>query len=197
MYITWGEGMNTYDFDETIFNPDSSNAFYIYCLKHYTGAVLKTAPRSLLKALAYAMKKINAKELKEQLFSFLPAIPDVDAAVADFWRLNKKGIASWYLKQKRSDDIIISASPEFLLRPICDELGVRLIGTDMDKYSGRIKGLNCHDSEKVRRFFEQYPGAHTENFYSDSLSDTPMAEIADRAYIVDMDDIKPWPFEEK
>jgi hypothetical protein len=187
--------MNTYDFDQTIFNPDSSYCFYMYCMKRYTLPVLKTIPGTLGKLADYKRHKTSAKPLKEQLFSFLPAIPDIDKTVSDFWQENKGRIVPWYLRQKKSDDIIISASPEFLLKPICDELGVRLIATRMDKYTGKIIGENCHDEEKVRRFNAEYPGAHTEKFYSDSLSDTPMAKVADRAFIVDKDNITPWPDE--
>ena len=73
------------------------------------------------------------------------------------------------------------------------ELGVGLIATPMDKHTGKILGENCHDTEKVRRFQEQYPGEHTECFYSDSLSDTPMAELADRAFLVTKGKLSPWP----
>ena len=112
--------MNTYDFDKTIFYPDSSYCFYLYCLRHYPGAMVKTLPRSVVSGLRYAAGKGNAKALKEQLFSFLPNLPDVDGAVKDFWDENRQRLAKWYLRQKRGDDVIISASPEFLLRPICD-----------------------------------------------------------------------------
>ncbi len=189
--------MNTYDFDKTIFYPDSSCTFYIYCLKNFPGKVLPTAPRSIAKAAAYKSGRISAKQLKEQLFSFLPKIPDIDAVVARFWEENRWRIAPWYLAQKTGDDLIISASPEFLLEPICRELGVRLIGTRMDKHSGRISGENCHDAEKVRRFRESFPEAATENFYSDSLTDSPMAEIAGRAFIVKKNLVRPWPFADK
>lgn len=185
--------MNTYDFDKTIFYPDSSALFYKYCLKKYPLAVLRTLPRTSLKALKYAMKSIKTKELKEQLFSYLEYLPDVDAAVESFWKENTHRIGEWYLKQKKSDDIIISASPYFLLKPVCDMLGVRLIATPMDKITGKILGENCHDGEKVRRFYDEYPGAHTEEFYSDSLTDSPMAEIADKAYMVDKHKLSPWP----
>lgn len=188
--------MNTYDFDKTIFYPDSSVTFYLYCLRKFPGAVLPTAPKSLIKAAAYKFGRLSAKKLKEQLFSFLPKIPDIDATVARFWEENRRRIAPWYLAQKAVDDLIISASPEFLLGPICRELGVRLIGTRMDKRTGHIDGENCHDKEKVRRFREAYPGAQTGKFYSDSLTDQPMAEIAHRAYIVNKNDVQPWPFKE-
>lgn len=185
--------MNTYDFDQTIYEPDSSYSFYLFCLKKYPGAVLRTVPKTLAFSAGYALKRIKTKKLKEQLFSFLRYLPDVDAAVCEFWDEHRSGIGKWYLDQKKDDDIIISASPEFLLQPIAEELGVRLIATPMDKRNGMINGENCHDFEKVRRFNLEYPGAHTEKFYSDSLSDTPMAEIADEAYLVCKGKFSSWP----
>lgn len=185
--------MNTYDFDKTIFYPDSSAAFYCFCFRRFPRAVWKSVPRSLVMTIGYAFKKLDAKALKQQLFSFLPDIADIDSAVLDFWSKNRRRIGEWYLRQKRDDDVIISASPEFLLKPVCDELGVALIGTRMDKNTGRIIGLNCHDSEKVSRFLTAFPDGHTEAFYSDSLSDTPMAELADSAFMVKKNRVMPWP----
>ena len=185
--------MNTYDFDETIFNPDSSFAFIMYCLRKYPGKVLRVLPGAGLMALKYKLKLAETKKLKEQLFSFLPYLDDVDRVVDEFWACHQQGVGEWYLKQKKDDDIIISASPEFLLKPMADKLGVRLIATPMDKHSGKIIGKNCHDVEKVRRFYEAYPDAHTEEFYSDSLSDTPMAEIAEKAFLEKKGKLSPWP----
>ena len=185
--------MNTYDFDKTIFYPDSSACFFRYCLLHHPGAVLPTLPGTIRSFLGYRQGSKSAKELKQQLFSFLPAIKDVDATVHKFWNKNEKRLGKWYLAQKRSDDLVLSASPRFLLQPICDKLGISLIATEMDKHTGRISGLNCHDHEKVRRFYEQYPNGHTEAFYSDSLNDTPMAEIADTAFQVKKHKLFLWP----
>lgn len=185
--------MNTYDFDKTIFYPDSSFCFYRYCLRRFPALLFPTLRESLLAARLYGRGELSAKALKEQLFSFLPGIPDINSVVADFWRLNEKRIGAWYLCQKRSDDLILSASPRFLLEPICVKLGVELIATEMDEHSGKINGENCHDHEKVRRFYQRDPNGHTENFYSDSMSDTPMAEIADHAFLVKKHQIFPWP----
>ena len=186
--------MNTYDFDQTIFFPDSSYCFVMYCLRRYPLRLLGSLPGVAWTGLKHAIKRAETKELKEQVFSFLPRLEDVDAVVAAFWEENRNRVSQWYLRQKRADDIIISASPEFLLRPMAEELGVKLIATVMDKRTGKISGANCHDHEKVRRFRAEYPGAHTENFYSDSLTDAPMAEIADRAWLVVSDgDVRPWP----
>ena len=75
--------------------------------------------QSLVYALRYAAGRIRAKELKQQLFSFLKYLGDVDAAVSAFWDEKFGLVGQWYLAQKRDDDIIISASPEFLLLPVC------------------------------------------------------------------------------
>lgn len=185
--------MNAYDFDQTIFYPDSSYCFVKYCLKKYPKAVLPAVPGSIKELIVYLRRHHGAKNLKQKMFSFLPRLGDVDAVIRDFWDEYRGNLEPWYLAQKRPDDVIISASPEFLLRPICEELGVTLIGTRMDKETGLIDGENCHDAEKVRRFMAQLPDAHINSFYSDSLADTPMAKLADKAFLVKRGELSPWP----
>lgn len=187
--------MNTYDFDKTIYINDSSVDFYKWLLKKRPAAMLPTLPRSLGMALLYALKKTDTQTLKEQLFSFLKNIDDIESLTERFWDEKLEGIGRWYLERQKEDDLVISASPEFLLRPVAGRLGFALIATPMDEKTGKIVGINCHDHEKVRRFYEEYPGAHTEEFYSDSLTDSPMARIADRAFLVDHGSLSPWPAE--
>ena len=185
--------MNVYDFDQTIFYPDSSACFVLYCLRHFPRAVLRAVPSSLITGIRCLRKEAETKDLKEKLFSFLPYIPDVEATVSAFWEEYRDHLEGWYLRQKQTDDLIVSASPEFLLRPVCDELGVRLIATPMNPYTGKIHGQNCHDKEKVRRFVREYPGEQMDDFYSDSFSDLPMAQLARRAYWVNKRQPQPWP----
>ena len=89
--------------------------------------------------------------------------------------------------------LIISASPEFLLQPAAQRLGVRLIATPMNPYTGKILGKNCHDTEKTRRYRELYEMETVHSFYSDSLSDSPMAGMAEEAWIVKDHQCYPWP----
>ena len=185
--------MNVYDFDQTVFMPDSSYCFVLYCLRHYPRAVLHALPGTALSGIRKLQEKADTKELKEKIFSFLPRLDDVERIVAEFWDAHRENIQDWYLRQKRDDDLIISASPEFLLRPICEELGVSLIATPMEPYTGKIRGLNCHDEEKLRRFKLAYPDAQVESFYSDSLADAPMAALAQRAFLVKDGKAQPWP----
>ena len=102
-------------------------------------------------------------------------------------------IKSFYLKQKNYDDVIISASPTFLLEPICRRLNITyLIASKVDKHTGKYTGINCYGSEKVRRFKEIFPNQSIDNFYSDSLSDAPIAKLAKHAFLVSKKHIKNW-----
>ncbi|MBO6041352.1 MAG: haloacid dehalogenase-like hydrolase [Oscillospiraceae bacterium] len=187
--------MNCYDFDQTLFFPDSSYLFVMYCLRHYPRAVLRALPGACFAGALKLLSMCETRVLKEKLFSFLPYLDDIDRIVEEFWAENyDNGISQFYLLEKRDDDVIISASPEFLLRPAAERLGVRLIATRMDRHTGRIIGNNCHDYEKVTRFYREYPDERVDAFYSDSITDFPMARLAERAYLVEgRGTLRAWP----
>ena len=104
---------------------------------------------------------------------------------ATLWKKNKKYIASWYLQQQKQDDIIISASPEFLLAPLCSTLGVtHLIASRVDMHTGKFIDKNCYGEEKVHRLRAYLHDVRISHFYSDSRSDYPLAQIADQSFLV-------------
>ena len=186
--------MNVYDFDNTVFTPDSSACFLLFCLRHHPRAVLNAVPLTAEAVVLYLKHgKKDAKQLKQALFSFLNRLDNVEAIVDEFWECHTDHLEAWYLEQKQPDDLIISASPEFLLRPMTDRLGVRLIATRMSPYTGQIKGRNCRGEEKVRRFLEVYTADSVDRFYSDSLMDSPMAALAKEAFLVKDGICLPWP----
>ena len=184
--------MNVYDFDKTVFYPDSSRTFFLYCLRRYPGALLRVCPGMLAAAVRYAFGGTSTKRLKEKLFAFLRYVPDPDETVRRFWDEHFSGIGEWYLRQRREDDLIITASPEFLVGEAGRRLGAAVIGTRMDIRSGRIEGENCRDAEKLRRFREVFPAAEIGEFYSDSRSDAPLAEIAQSAFLVKKEKLSRW-----
>ena len=73
-------------------------------------------------------------------------------------------------------------------------LSIWMMASVVDKKTGIYTGENCHGKEKVRRFYERYPQGKIEEFYSDSYSDTPLAKLAKRAYIVKDEEISDWVF---
>lgn len=184
--------MNVYDFDKTIYNGDSTRDFYLYSLiKH--PEMLKYVPNALSGAFShYISKSCTKTQFKQKMYTFLTCV-DVQKDVPAFWSKNRHKIKTWYLRQKRKDDVIISASPRFLLEPVCAELGVRfLIASEVDPITGEYSGVNCHGTEKVRRFYEMFPQGRIDAFYSDSQSDRPLRDIASSAFLVTGDRLTDW-----
>lgn len=183
--------MNVYDFDKTIYDGDSTIDFWKFCLKRYPLAIVALFP-TICGIGLYMIGKTSKVKLKQRFYTFLKYIPDIDCQLSAFWEKNEIKIQNWYVKQKRDDDLIISASPYFLLKPICDDLGVRLIASKVEKNTGICAGENCYGQEKVRRLQSEVPDANINAFYSDSLSDKPLADLAKRAYLVHGTKITEW-----
>ena len=140
-----------------------------------------------------AVSKVGAANMKAFLKGLGADAGKVDAAVDAFWKANLSRIKAWYPPRHRDDDVVISASPEFLIRPACQKLGVSVvIGSPVDKRTGLFLGPNCHGQEKVSRFRARFPGGRIGEFYSDSRSDKPLAELAERAYLVKGEKLTEW-----
>lgn len=173
-----------YDFDGTIYDGDSSVDFFKFCLKK-DKKNYKILPKLAIKFLAYKSKNITDTELKEYIFSFLENFKNIDIVVKEFWETHESKIKNFYLEKKHNQDIIISASPEFLLKPICQKLKVKdLIASDVDKTTGKFKKPNNRGEEKVKEFYKKYPKAEILEMYSDSLHDKPLLDLAKKSYFV-------------
>jgi phosphoserine phosphatase len=185
--------LNVYDFDHTIAYFDSGFAFFGFCFRRHPLRLLRWLPRQVVELLRFAAKRKRGSP-KGNFYLFERSLPDWQAEVAAFWaRYADEKLKGWYLAQKQGDDIIISCTAEFLLRPICDDLGVRLIATTLDD-SFSLVGCSCYGEEKVRRLRDEYGDVQVAEFYSDSHADTPLASIAQQAFFVQGDDITPWKF---
>ena len=185
--------MNVYDFDKTIYKDDSTVDFYFFLLKRHL-SVASFLPSLAAAALLWGIGKIDKTQFKERFYRFLTKIEDIDSELETFWDTHENKIKDFYKAIKKDDDVVISASPEFLLKPICKRLGIKyLYASKVDKKSGKYDGLNCWGAEKVNRFYSAFgPEAEIDEFYSDSLSDTPLADIAEKSYIVTGDKLTDW-----
>ena len=181
--------MNVYDFDKTIYPLDSTAQFYLWCLRRWPGAWL-TLPCTGWAFFCLGLKLKPKTACKQIFYRFLRHVP-ADAPER-FWQEHIGDVCPWYLAQRRPDDLVISASPEFLLAPAAARLGFALIASPVEQATGRYQGENCHGQEKVRRFREKYGDAPVEGFWSDSRSDAPMAALAAQAWLVTRDGMVPW-----
>ena len=67
-----------------------------------------------------------------------------------------------------------------------------LIAFKVDKKTGKLLSKNCYGKEKVPRFLKEFKAEDVECFYSDSLSDTPLAKLAQKSFLVKKETLVPW-----
>ncbi len=176
--------MNVYDFDKTLYAKDCTQEFIKYLVVRRP-IILIYSFKIAFYGLLYLLRFINKTKFKEKAFSFLRIIKNKEELIEDFWDLNEHLIYPWYKDLQRADDLIISASPEFLIIPIAKRLNTKALASRVSLADGKFTGLNCYGEEKVKRLYEYDPKAAIEKFYSDSDSDLPLARIAKQAYKID------------
>lgn len=182
--------MDVYDFDGTLYDGDSTADFLRYCAARHP-SILTTLPRTALAAFqCLGLKWISKTEFKEMLYRFLPKVPDIEEEVTGFWEHNERKIQGPC--HPKPGDLVVSASPEFLLRLPCEKRGLSLLASPVDPHSGHTLGPNCSGEEKVIRFCAAYPDTPIERFYSDSHNDDPLAAIAEEAFFVRDGKLHPW-----
>lgn len=178
-----------YDFDGTIYDGDSSFDFIVYCFKK-NPKLIKMLPKIICAAISYKLKRITKTEMKEIFFSFLKDIKKIDSVIKEFWKTHESNIKEFYKNKNHDKDIIISASPKFLLEPIAKKYKVHdLIASPVNKKNGKFEGDNCLGEQKVKVFKEKYPKAKILEMYTDSKNDLPLVELADKGYLVVRNDI--------
>jgi Haloacid Dehalogenase superfamily, subfamily IB, phosphoserine phosphatase-like len=185
-----------YDFDKTLYDGDSSIDLYKFLVRKKP-ILLFYIPKFITGFLKYYIKIYNKKELKENYFSFLKNVRNIDLLISEFWIVNQNKIKDFYKIKDHTYDIIISASPDFLLRPILAQYNIHgLIASEVDKKTGKFISENCYGEEKVNRLNKLYNDIIIDEFYTDSKSDLPLALISHNSYLVKGNKIIRWNLQE-
>lgn len=183
--------MNVYDFDKTIYDGDSTIDFWRFCLKRHPWSI-RRIPRTVFSFALFRLGLRSREKFKECFYRFLKDIDNCENEVKLFWDKNIKKIKPWYLSQKHESDLIVSASPEFLISEACKKLNINFIASKVDIKTGALLSPNCRGEEKVNRVFSEFPDVEIENFYSDSHSDISLAQKSKNAYLVKKNRLIKW-----
>jgi len=175
--------MNGYDFDDTIFKGNSFRRFYFYCLVRFPYLIIYL-PVQIFAWLLNALHILSKHKCLCVLERFIVFVPNKVKLVDKFWKKNFKRVKSWYLEQKRDDDVIISASPQYLVQVACDRLNVKCIASQVDIDTGRSLEVHCHGKAKVEYYRRHFADAPLATYYSDSMTDAPMFKLAERGFLV-------------
>lgn len=184
--------MNVYDFDNTIYRGESGVDLFIYYLKK-DPKLLKKLPWAVAAVSKYKSTNMTLDDALSNyayvVEEYAATIEDIHGDVKKFWDENSCKIKSFYLRQRRDDDVILSACVDVVLEEICRRLNIKnFIGSEVDLVNMKLVNF-CYRENKVKAFKERYPDAVIENFYTDSLNDQPIIDLAQNAYLVKGDKI--------
>ncbi len=178
-----------YDFDDTIYEGNSYRHFYFFCLWRFPYIALYL-PVQFVFLLLYACHLISKDVLMRIFCFFIVFIPHKEKRVRKFWDKNLSKIKPWYMEKQTEDDLIVSASPRYLVEEACRRINIRnVIATEMNLNNGKINGKHCYGEEKVLRYKSMFGAAPLKEFYSDSHTDIPMFALAEKGYFVEGDEI--------
>ena len=180
--------MNVYDFDDTIYDGESTLHLFFFYLKKRP-ALLRYMPKVIK---AFVRYKKGLVSIDEMLNEYAPMIETMVHEVVDpindpkeFWDKHMNNIKPFYKDIQQEDDLIITASPEFTIKEVCNRLGIKhFLCTTYNDETGKIDRI-CLKQNKVKAFFENYPDCEIEKFYTDSPeNDKPLMDIATHAFVV-------------
>lgn len=179
--------MNVYDFDNTLYDGESLVDLILYYVAH-DAHIWPYLPKLLAIAVRDRFHLFTVEEAVRAYAGFLEGyytkLPHLEQDVARFWDAHEKKLKPFYRRLRREDDVIVSGSADFLLDEIMRRMGItRYVCSRVNRTTGAFERL-CFLENKVKLFHAQYPGAHIDNFYTDSMNDRAMMELADHVFLV-------------
>lgn len=179
--------MTVYDFDNTIYNGESTFDYFLYCMCRHPRLVrwFFTMLHGLVR---YKLCLVSRQELltlaEKCMRSMLAACPDYKELAETFWDKNMRKIKKFYLERRQEDDVIMTASFDFLIEPCMRRLGLtNVCCSSADLQTGKITRL-CFRENKPACFAQLFPDAAADTFYTDSLNDRPMMLFAENSFLV-------------
>lgn len=188
-----------FDFDGTLSQKDTFFQFIFYTKGK--SAVYFTLLKNSFNILLFLLGLVSAEELKLRLFSAL--FKDCTRA-----ELRNKGkqfaehIQSTNSYRKEILDklthykingatiYVVSASLDVWIHPICENLGVKAICTEValeeDRFKEKFKTKNCNGDEKANRILSELNLKEFSKViaYGNSKGDAAMLQLANEAYMV-------------
>ena len=179
--------VKVFDFDNTIYKGESSVDFSFYMIRH-NRKILRYVPTILFSLAGYKLCLLSRQQLESIINDFIAGVLEdtafLSAFVKSFWEKHACKLNENILRLIAPEDVIISASPVFLIRGIGEKLNTeKIIGTDVDFERKKIIWFNFGDN-KVKRYRELYGNCGIDAFYTDSYNDKDMMDISGEVYIM-------------
>lgn len=185
--------MKVFDFDNTLYHGESSIEFGFFLMKKNIKVAL-WIPKMLFGLLRYKMCLISREEIMNQTDDFMKIIisskKEVEDMAFEFWEKNEKYLHKELIEKIEADDIIITASPSFIIEPLKNKLRTsNIISSEIDLANKHVVNL-IFGEHKVKAYREKYGETPIDCFYTDSYNDKSLMDISKTVFLVDKKSIK-------
>lgn len=171
--------MNVYDFDNTILKGDTEQYFFAYINDKKLLSNNDLLKLAKLYKKRIVNNKVNIFILNKYYRLVIRNIKNIDKVIEVFWIEHKKYIKPFYSKIRRSDDVVSSATPLFLLMPIFRMMKIKnYIAPEFNFKTYKFERNYNYGKNKAKNFVKKYGLNQIDKFYSDSDSDVYLAKIA-------------------
>lgn len=206
MYATGKKNKNLalFDFDGTLCKKDSFTGFIFYALskRHIVKQGIKILPW----IQAYYLNVYSAPAMRSKLFHAMFSNANAlelqqmaqEYAANLMNQLNQPLLKQLKQHQALGDDVVlVSASVDVYLKPVCELLNIDLICTHTEQvnniYTGQYTTPDCSSDQKRQRILEKY---HLADYaviyaYGNSHEDKEMLAMAHYAYMVGINETIP------
>lgn len=180
--------MNVYDFDNTIYNGESSIDFFLYVLSKNI-KLTKYLPITGYALLLYKQGLLSIEKIQEVANRYTEILIKheniANDLVTEFWKKNSCKLKKEFISNITNNDIIITASPRVLIDGIKNKINTKnIICSELNMKTGKLECL-CMGENKRKLLNLYYPNITIDNFYTDSIkNDSSLIELANNTYLV-------------
>ena len=179
--------MNVYDFDNTLYKGESTVDFAFFMMQH-NPKIYTWIPTIFWNLLMYKLCLTEKEQMQRILNEFLKVLIQDDYDITEmaqaFWRKNENRLNMALIRRIRPEDVILTASPDFMMNVIGKRLGTgHILCSKVDIPTKTILYLN-YGTNKVRYFRRLYHDTPVSRFFTDSYNDQAMMDLAQRVYLV-------------
>lgn len=179
--------MKVFDFDNTLYRGESLIDFTVFMIKKNKRIIL-WLPKIFFNLIRYKLCIISREEIESKMNEFMGEFlndkEDMLRSIDEFWEKNQKNLNEVTLKEVNPEDIILTASPSFLINGIKDKIIAKnIISSEIDLDKKQIVYLNFGEN-KVKKYKEAYGNLKIDGFYTDSYNDKDMMDISEKAFLV-------------
>ena len=179
--------MKVFDFDNTIYRGESSIDFSIFMIRKNKRIILYL-PTIFISLVKYKLCLVNKVKLEKTINDFLKVMikdkRETFRTIAEFWSKNEHKLDKKILNIIKHDDVIMTASPSFLVHGIQKRLNTRnIICTEVDPDKREMTYFNFGEN-KLRRFKELYGDRKIDCLFTDSYNDKAIMDISEKVFMV-------------